>query len=187
MHRVLFLTVSAVLATTAMAAMGAPPQAPVASPKKFVTLDTKSYTLESPDGWVVSEETPFGQREMHPKEDARGEKNGAMSAMTGAGLGKQEWEQLYRTSLYFTTRSFPPAKYDAKPFTLLKTRKGYDACTWTIEEKSTKRVAARYVILKSTTGNILALSVKVPASAEKAKKKVLDAQFQHLVDTAVVK
>jgi hypothetical protein len=165
-------------------AIAAPPESPAAAPKKFVTVDTRSYTLESPEGWIVSEETSFGQREIHPKEDKQGAKIGAMTAMTGAGLGKQEWEQLYRTSLYFITRSFPPAKYDAKPFTLLKTRKGYDACTWTMEEKGTKRVAARYVILKSATENILALSVKIPASAE---KKVLDAQFQHLVDTAVVK
>ena len=176
--------VTAVLATGAMTARAAPPESPAVVPPKFVTLDTKSYTLESPDGWVVSEETPFGQREIHPKEDASGAKIGAMTAMTGAGLGKQEWAQLYRTSLFYITRSFPPAKFDAKPFTLLKTRKGYDACTWTMEEKGTKRVAARYVILKSATGNILALSVKVPAGAE---KKVLDAQFQHLVNTAVVK
>ncbi len=184
MFKVLFLMATAVLAMGSASAMTAPPESPAVVPKKFVTLDTKSYTLESPDGWVVTEETPFGQREIHPKEDASGAKIGAMSAMTGPGLGKQDWEQLYRTSLYYISRSFPPAKYDAKPFTLLKTRKGYEACTWTMEEKGTKRVAARYVILKSTSGNILALSVKVPASAE---KKVLDAQFQHLVDTAVVK
>jgi hypothetical protein len=75
-------------------------------------------------------------------------------------------------------------KYDARPFTLFKTRKGYGACTWTLEKKGSKRVAARYAILNRATGNILALSVKVAASAE---KKVLDAQFQHLLDTAVIK
>jgi hypothetical protein len=196
MFKVLFSMVTLVLATSAvgavgamgaMGAIGAPPESPADVSKKFVTLDTRSYTLESPEGWVVSEETPFGQREIHPRDDARGAKIGAMSAMTGAGLGRQDWEQLYRTSLFYITRSFPPAKFEARPFTLLKTRKGYDACTWTMEEKGTKRVAARYVILKSTTGNILALSVKVPASAERTVTKVLDAQFQHLVDTAVVK
>jgi hypothetical protein len=67
------LILTAVLATSAMAA---PPESPGAAPNKFVTLDTKSYTLESPDGWVVSEETPFRQREIHPKEDARGQKSG---------------------------------------------------------------------------------------------------------------
>jgi hypothetical protein len=47
-----------------------------------------------------------------------------------------------------------------------------------------KTPKARYVILKSQTGNILALSVKIPSKESKAN---LDAIFDHMVATAVVK
>lgn len=154
---------------------------------KYVKVDTKNYTLEVPEGWEVGQETSFGQREIVPEKKEGDMKAAAMSSMTGPGLGKRSWDDLYKTSLYFITRydNAQNAKNAPKPtpYTLSKSKQGFEACSWSMldADKTTK---ARYVILKSQTGNILALSVKIPSKESKAK---LDAIFDHMVATAVVK
>lgn len=137
----------------------------------FVRVDTASYSLEVPKGWEVSPETSFGQREMTSSE-------GKMTAMTAAGGGRQGWEQLYRTSLFFIMRE---KKGQATPYKISKSSQGYEACTFSIlDEKGF--ADRRYVILKNPkTENILALSVKIP---NQKKEKDLQAAFDRMVRTA---
>lgn len=152
-------------------------------PIQYVTVETKPYTLEVPKGWQVGQETSFGQREIEPSETDKMAKGAALSAMTGPGLGKQSWEQLYRTSLFFITRSYGTKPVTATSFQLTKTKQGFEAASWTMVDAD-KTPLSRYVVLKSPTGNILALSVKIPANAPRAR---LEEIFEHMVATAVVK
>ena len=69
---------------------------------RYRTVTTKNYTIQIPESWELGEETPFGQREMNPKVG-----KGQLTSMTGPGLGKQSWDQLYQTSLYFILRGQP--------------------------------------------------------------------------------
>ena len=110
-----------------------------------------------------------------------------MSSMTGPGLGRQSWQQLYETSLYFITRYAPNGeKMKATPYQLGKSRQDFETCSWTMTDADGLPLQ-RHVILKHSNGNILALSVKIPSSAEKESKERLEAIFQHMVDTAMVR
>jgi hypothetical protein len=155
----------------AMAVLLGPGDAKIVDLKDgFVRVETSSYSLEVPKGWEVSRETAFGQREMTSD-------TGRMTAMTAAGGGKQGWEQLYRTSLYFIMRE---KKGNPTPYQISKTKQGYEACSFSILD-SDGFADRRYVILKNEVQNILALSVKIP---DKKKETGLMAQFDRMVRTA---
>jgi putative lipoic acid-binding regulatory protein len=145
---------------------------------RYRTVTTKNYTIQIPESWAMSEETPFGQREMSPKAG-----KGQLTSMTGPGLGKQSWEQLYQTSLYFILREQPAGSMTATPPVMGKTKQGFEAASWSMLDRK-KTVVARYVVLKSKADNILALSVKIPAEADRTQ---LEAIFDRLVSTAIVK
>lgn len=139
----------------------------------FVRVETASYRIEVPKGWEVSRETSFGQREMTSPE-------GKMTAMTAPGGGRQGWERLYRTSLFFIMRE---KEGKATPYSISKTAQGYEACTFSILDKE-GFAERRYVILKNPKSeNILALSVKIP---ERKRERELVAAFDRLVKTAVL-
>ena len=153
----------------------------------FHKVDTKNYTIEAPEGWEVGDETPFGQREILPGKAAKLDPGMAMSSMTGPGLGKQGWDQLYQTSLFFITKFSPNGdKMKATPYKLGKSKQGFDTCSWTMNDADGKAVQ-KLVILKHENGNILALGAKLPASAASSSRTDLEAMFQHMVDTAIVK
>ena len=159
--------------------------------KKMTTLyrkiETKNYVVEMPENWEVGPETPFGQREIRPVKETKADRGASMSSMTGPGLGRQSWEQLYETSLYFITRYAPNGqKMQATPFTLGQSRLGFESCAWTMTDPGGLPLQ-RHVILKHSNGNILALSVKIPPTAAKLSKERLEAIFQHIVDTALVR
>jgi len=139
----------------------------------FVRVDTPSYTVEVPKGWEVTPETRFGQREFNGK-------TGNMSAMTAPGGGRQGWDRLYNTSLYFIGREM-----DAKPtpYKLGKTKQGYETASWSMLDKD-GFAKARYVILKASNDNILALSVKIP---DRKQERDLQSAFTRLVETAKLK
>lgn len=182
-------------------------------------VETTNYIIEVPEKWEVSQETPFGQREIHPAKEApkekaadptkegakigdnwesRGDKSASrrpetekgpsMSSMTGPGLGKQSWDQLYKTSLFYITRSVREGGSKMKPtaYTLGKSKQGFETCSWTMNDTDSHPLA-RHVILKHTNANILALSVKLPPAATRETKERLERIFQHMVDTAVVR
>jgi len=150
-------------------------------------IDTKYYMIETPSGWDVGEETSFGQREIRPMKNTTVDRNASMSSMTGPGLGKQSWQQLYETSLYFITRYAPHTQQmRATPFIIQKSRQGFETCAWTMTT-SEGILLQRHIILKHPNGNILALSVKIPQDAAKKSKDQLEEIFQHMVDTAVVR
>jgi hypothetical protein len=148
----------------------------------YVVVDTPTYKMEVPKGWVVGEETPFGQREILPKEST--DNVGMFTAMTGPGAGKGSWERLYQTSLFFIRRSYREKKVVATPFKITKTKQGYEAAAWTMEDEN-KRPLARYVILKNDKGDILALSVKIPDT--KTGKKTMEKHFERMVASATLK
>ncbi len=176
----------------------------------YRTLKTTNYTLEVPEKWEVGEETSFGQREIRPDRERMGAKGTAergsgadeksgekraikpqeatFSSMTGPGLGKQSWDQLYQTSLFFITRFVPEGtgKMKATPYVLGKTKLGFATCAWAMTD-SEGHPLQRHIILKQTNENILALSVKLPPGSSKAATERLERIFQHMVDTATVR
>jgi hypothetical protein len=110
-----------------------------------------------------------------------------MSTMVGPGLGRQTWDELYKTSNYYILRYAPTgSKMKPLPYKLGKTRQGIDSCSWTMVDPAGVPVQ-RHVILKRPDGDILALSVKLPASAGKQVRSRLEMMFSHLVDTAVLR
>ena len=145
---------------------------------RYRTVTTKNYTIQIPESWELSEETPFGQREMSPKVG-----KGQLTSMTGPGLGKQSWDQLYQTSLYFILRGQPAGSMTATRPAMGKSKQGFETASWSMLDRK-KTVVARYVVLKSKADNILALSVKIPEGADRTQ---LEAIFERLVATAVVK
>ena len=153
---------------------------------EYRVVDTQSFTIEVPSGWTVSEETPWGSRQIRPSDETNTVKAASMSSMTGPGLGRQSWDRLYQTSLYFITRNGRESKMKATPYTLGKSKQGFETCSWDMTDTA-GTVIQRHVILKHSNGNILALSVKVPADATKEERAQLCQLFQHMVDTAIVK
>jgi hypothetical protein len=154
---------------------------------EFRKVETKNYTIEVPAGWEVGEETPFGQREITPSKSGKLEGGAAMSSMTGPGLGKQGWDQLYQTSLFFITKFSPNGdKMKATPYKLGKSKQGFDTCSWTMNDTEGKPLQ-KLVILKHENGNILALGVKMPTTSTTVSRGDLEAMFQRMVETAIVK
>lgn len=154
---------------------------------QYRKTETKNYIMETPEGWEVGQETSFGQREIRPDKERGPDRGASLSSMTGPGLGRQSWQQLYETSLYFITRYAPNGeKMKATPYKLGKSRQDFETCSWTMTNVDGKPLQ-RHVILKHSNGNILALSVKIPSSAAKESMERLEAIFQHMVDTAMVR
>jgi hypothetical protein len=142
----------------------------------FLRIETNAYVIEVPKGWSVQRETPWGAREITGGP-------GEFSAMTGRGAGKQGWDQLYRTSLFFVMRAEGNSGAKATPYKIVKTKQGYDAMSFSVVDKD-GFAKSRYMILKAADDDILALSVKVPnAKAEKDLVKT----FDRMVVTAKLK
>lgn len=107
----------------------------------------------------------------------------SMSAMTAPGAHNEPWEKLYQTSLFFIMQTYKPGEVKAMPFKVAKAKQGYEACSWTMEEKD-GGVRARHVVLRNSAGKILALSIKFPTTKG---NEVQDGAFEHMVSTASLK
>ena len=140
----------------------------------YTFVDTSKYSFEIPKGWDLGDETPWGARDILPKQEA-----GKMGAMT-AGPTKATWAELYKTSLYFIQRE---AKGDPTPFRTGKTKLGYECMSFEVLNKD-KFANRRYTLLKNSAGSALALSINIPSKT--VEKKYLE-MFQHMVDTAKIK
>ncbi len=137
----------------------------------YTRIETATYVIEVPTGWEVSEETPWGQRKAHPK-DAEGE----LGVMT-APPGRQSWEQLYQTSLYFILRE---EKGKPTPYRLGKTSSGFETASFEVLD-DTGFAARRYILIRGKDARLLALSVRVPSrNADKEWSK----HFERLTATA---
>ena len=154
---------------------------------QYRTVTTDAFTIEVPVGWEVGRQTPWGSSEITPGKEVDAPEGSSMSSMTGPGLGRQSWQQLYDTSLFFITRgNRKRADMRATPFEVGKSRQGFETCSWTMVDAAGKPLQ-RHVILKHSNGNILALSVKLPPEASAASRRKLEAMFQRLHDSAIVK
>lgn len=157
----------------ASAAQSAPADARLADlGDGYVRVETPVYSIDVPKGWLVSEETRWGQRKMRPEGGA-----GELGAMT-APPGRQSWEQLYRTSLYFIMREDGGT---ATPYTLTKTKQGYEAASFSVLDAE-GFAARRFMLIRHETKGLLALSVRIP---ERAKEEDWARHFARMVDSAV--
>jgi len=134
-------------------------------------IETSTYAIEVPAGWQVSEETPWGQRTAHPK-DHSGEL-GVMSAPPG----RQTWDQLYQTSLYFILRE---SKGKPTPYRLQKNERGLETASFEVLDDH-GYAARRYILMREKDGRLLALSVRVPS---READKEWTAHFERLSRTA---
>ncbi len=137
----------------------------------YMRVETQTYIIEVPEGWGVTRETPWGQRDAAP-EGAKG-KLGVMTAPPG----RQSWDSLYRTSLYFITRDEPGR---ATPYELTKLKSGLEAMTFTVRDAEGFD-QRRYVLVRDEKKGLLALSVRIPGPSE---AEIWKAHFQRMVDSA---
>lgn len=137
----------------------------------YSRVETESYVIELPTGWKVSEQTPWGQRKANPKGS-----QGELGVMT-APPGRQSWEQLYQTSLYFILRE---EEGKAMPYRLSKTPSGLETASFEVLDGS-GFASRRFILIRGKDGRLLALSVKVPSrEADKEWTK----HFERLSRTA---
>lgn len=135
---------------------------------------TLTYTVEVPNGWEVSKETPWGARRVQP---TRGK--GELGIMT-APSGQQSWDQLYQTSLYFIQRE---EKGKPTPYRLTKTSRGLQAASFEVLDDA-GFPSRRFVLIKDNAKGLMALSVKVPSrEADKQWTK----HFERLISSAKFK
>ncbi|MCU0316608.1 MAG: hypothetical protein MUC92_08450 [Fimbriimonadaceae bacterium] len=137
----------------------------------YVLVVSASYSIEVPKGWVVSEETRWGQRKAAP-EEGRGE----LGVMT-APPGRQTWDQLYRTSLYFILREDDGK---ATPYKVTKLENGLEAATFEVLNKE-GFANRRYVLVRHPEKGLLALSVRIPG---KDQEKEWQKHFERMVKSA---
>ncbi len=140
----------------------------------YSRVSTSSYTVEVPNGWEVSKETPWGARRIQPTKG-----KGELGIMT-APPGQQSWDQLYKTALYFIQRE---EKGKATTYRITKTPRGLEAASFEVLDKA-GFPSRRYVLIKDNTKGLLALSVKVPSrEADKQWTK----HFERLISSAKFK
>jgi len=151
------------------------PAKPVVDKTEYVLVDKPGYSFEVPKGWNVGEETPWGARDMTPKEG-----KGKLGAMTTNATGST-WDELYRTSLFFIKREDKSGT--ETEYRLGKTKQGYESMSFEMVTKEGFK-NRRYVIFQNSKGSALALNVKIPSEKEEATYKLY---FKRMVDTAKIK
>lgn len=140
----------------------------------YVRVSTTAYSVEVPKEWIVGAQTPWGARSITPAKESKTE----LGVMT-AGVTKQSWDELYKTSLFFILRQ---EQGKATPYRLGKTKTGYESCSF--EVANTKGIVNRkYVLLKSPKGAAIALSVII---GDPSQDKQISAYFDRMVATAKI-
>jgi hypothetical protein len=145
--------------------------AQAATDASYQTFRTKTYSIDLPTDWKVSEETWFGQRKAEPV-DGKGE-IGIMTAPTS----RQSWDQLYETALYFVLREQAGTPTE---FRMTKTKQGYEAASFEVLNKQ-GWADRRFVMIKHPAKGLLALSVNIPDSGA---TKTWESYFKRMVDSA---
>ncbi len=144
------------------------------SKMKFVLVETPKYSMEIPADWTMGDETPWGATDIIPKVG-----QGKLGAMT-AGPTQASWDELFETSMYFIRREEPGTPTAIREG---KTKLGYESASF--EVINNKGFASRrYTLLRNGSGNVLALSIKIPSQAE---EEAFIKIFRHMVDTAKLK
>jgi phosphatidate phosphatase APP1 len=141
----------------------------------YVRVNAATYTIEVPKDWKVSEETQWGQRKMAPSKS-----DGELGVMT-APPGRQSWDSLYRTSLFFIMRESPNDK--ASPYKLTKREDGLEAAVFSVTNPE-GFAYKRYVLLRHPEKGLLALSVRIP---DRKSEAAWQKHFDRLVKTATFK
>lgn len=137
----------------------------------YQRIETAAYSVEIPKGWDISLETPWGARKATP-----GAGSGELGVMT-APPTRQSWDELYRTSLYYIMRE---EKGKATPYRLGKTKAGLETASFEVAD-SAGFPARRFVLIRSQSDRLLALSVKVPSAEKEADWA---RHFERLVNSA---
>lgn len=166
---------SLIVALTALAIAQIPSDAKITDlGDGYSRIQSSTYSVEVPRGWEVSRQTPWGQRTMNPKDKA-----GELGVMT-APPGRQTWDELYQTSLYFIKRQ---SKGKPTPYRISKMPNGLEAASFEMLD-NTGFAEKRYILIRDESKGLLALSVKVPSrEADKEWSK----HFDRLVKTAKLK
>ena len=143
-------------------------------PDGYDRITSATYQIDVPRGWKVSPETNFGQRK------AYGPEGGNLGVMT-APPSNQDWDQLYRTALFFVLRE---KKGTASPYEVKKVKvangEEREACVFGVKNEAGFE-DRRYVMIKHPTQGLLALSVEIP-NREVAKD--WEKHFQRMVSSA---
>lgn len=150
----------------------------------FKRIETSQYSIEIPDAWDITPNTPWGQRKMTGPETkaSMGAMTAQMGAMTARAAGEPDWDSLYRTSLYFIQRD---AKIKMTPteYEIGKSKQGYEAMSFSMLNEDGFAVQ-RFVILNAGKDVLLALNVDIPTPAQEKDLKPI---FDRLVRTAKIK
>ncbi len=141
-------------------------------PDGFVQVTSKAYTVEVPKSWTVGSQTPWGARSITPSLG----KDTELGVMT-AGVTKQSWDQLYKTSLFFIYQQEPGK---ATPYRLGKTKTGYESCSFEVANKA-GFVKRKFVLLKDQHGAAIALSVII---GDPKEEKQISSYFKRMVESA---
>jgi len=141
-------------------------------PGDFVQVTSKDYSIQVPKSWTVGGQTPWGARSITPSLGKETE----LGVMT-AGVTKQSWDQLYKTSLFFIYQQEPGK---ATPYRLGKTKTGYESCSFEVAN-NVGFVKRKFVLLKDQKGAAIALSVII---GDPKEEKQISAYFAKMVETA---
>ncbi|CAN5573049.1 hypothetical protein BH11ARM1_BH11ARM1_01040 [soil metagenome] len=145
-----------------------------ALPDGFVRVTSKIYAVEVPKTWIVGSQTPWGARSITPQAS----ENTELGVMT-AGVTKQSWDQLYKTSLMFIMRQ---EKGNPTAYRLGKTKTGYESCSFEVANDA-GFVKRKYVLLKDKHGAAIALSVII---GDPKDEKKISSYFDRMVSTAKI-
>lgn len=140
----------------------------------YSRVATSNYTVDVPNGWTVSKETPWGARKVQPTQG-----KGELGVMT-APPGQQSWDQLYQTALYFIQRE---EKGKATPYRLTKTPSGLEAASFDVVDAE-GFASRRYVMIRDSAKGLFALSMKVPS---REANKQWTKHFDRLIRSAKFK
>lgn len=156
-------------------------QREIMSAEAIAKLKEKSAALAGKGD--AAQDTPTTRMQNYLAQMKAVAKFNSMSTMTAPGAHNEPWEQLYNTSLFFIMQQYKKGEVKAMPFKVTKAPQGYEACSWTVEEKD-GGIRARHVVLRNSAGKILALSIKF---ATTKGNEADDAAFEHMVTTASLK
>ncbi|MBS1704829.1 MAG: hypothetical protein JST40_03070 [Armatimonadetes bacterium] len=157
----------------------------LATPAKDVTMtdmmngysraETSAFSVEVPNGWTVSEKTDFGSR------DITSDGSTAKFNIMELGVKKDPWDDLYATSVEMAKKEVADGSFT--PYEKFTTKGRYEAIKFGAKD-SNDFMTHRWTLVRNGSGDLVAIGVTIP-NGDSEKK--LSKDFQHMIDTLVVK